>query len=169
MSLSRERRRLTREEIHLDFMEALHRLLAGEPKNKKLKVLSRAKKLKVTAANVALEAGHSRTLIAMDDCQYPAIREAIRLAQDKKSKAPTTYTQLNQNLRAELVRLKEENKQLLQLVSAHLVARKRAENDMRRQEIVMANLRRELAQVHKVTNLTPAVSLGAAIINGGTS
>lgn len=66
--------------IEQDFMNALQRLLDGNPCNHTLKAsLKKKGKLSVNALNVALEAGHSRTLISMDKCRYPKVREAIRL------------------------------------------------------------------------------------------
>ena len=60
-----------------DFRLALSRLVAGTPRNQKLKLLASRNRLKVSISNVALEAGRSRTLIGSADCAYPDIRSEI--------------------------------------------------------------------------------------------
>lgn len=47
--------------IEQDFLDAIDRLRDGQPKNKQLKARKAKGALKVNIANVALEAGHSRT------------------------------------------------------------------------------------------------------------
>lgn len=142
-----------RDTIEQDFMNALQRLVEGTPKNKKLKASVKAGKLKINVFNVALEAGRARTLIALEDCRYPMVREAIRIAQGGKRKVPSTYTQLIQNLRADLAQAKTENKLLQVQIAAHFLARKTAEEDAKRATAIAANLRREIAELHKVVDL----------------
>lgn len=55
------------ERIRSDFLKAIERITLGFPENEKLKKLRDSNKLKLNFTNVALEAGRSRTLIAMDD------------------------------------------------------------------------------------------------------
>lgn len=140
--------------IEQAFMDALQRLVDGKPIRKTLKALLKKKgKLPVNAVNVALEAGHSRTLIAMDECRYPKVREAIRLAKGSKTAQPTTYTQLIQNLRADLAKVKAQNKLLQVQIAAHFMARMTAEETARNKEKVVAQLRKELLELHKVDSL----------------
>ncbi len=151
MSLPRESK--ARDVIEQDFVDALQRLIEGKPNHKKLKASHKTGKLKVNAVNVALEAGRSRTLIGMDGCRYPAVREAIRLAQGGKKSVPSTYTQLIQNLRSDLAQAKADNKMLQLQITAHFTARMTAEENARRDAMVTANLRRELLELHKVVGL----------------
>ena len=143
-----------RDEIEQDFMDALQRVVEGKPNNKKLKASVKAGKLRVNTLNVALEAGRSRTLIGMDGCRYPAVREAIRLAQGFKKSVPTTYTQLIQNLRSDLAQAKAESKMLQLQITTHFTARMTAEESARRDARRAANLNRELLELHKVVAIT---------------
>lgn len=61
--------------IEQAFRDALQRLIEGEPKNKGLKELASKGILRINSASVALEAGYSRTLIGMDGCRYPIVRQ----------------------------------------------------------------------------------------------
>lgn len=141
--------------IEQAFMDALQRLVDGKPTQKTLKALLKKKgKLPVNAVNVAQEAGHSRTLIAMDKCRYPKVREAIRLAKGGKTEQPTTYTQLIQNLRADLAQEKAQKKLLQLQIAEHFTARMTAEDNAKRIEKVVAQLRKEIAGMHKVIHLT---------------
>lgn len=140
--------------IEQDFMNALQRLLDGKPTEKKLKALLKQKgKLPLNAVNVALEAGHSRTLISMDVCRYPKVREAIRIAKGDKTAGPSTYTQLIQNLRTDLAQAKAEKKLLQVQIGVHFTARMTAEENAKRLERVVAQLRKELLEMHKVASL----------------
>ncbi|KAB2311491.1 hypothetical protein F8A87_06710 [Betaproteobacteria bacterium SCN2] len=134
-------------------MDALQRLVDGTPENKKLKASVKAGKLKINVSNVAIEARRARTLIALEDCRYPKVREAIQIAQDGKSKVPSTYTQLIQNLRTDLAQAKAENKLLQTQITAHFIARKTAEEEARRATAIAANLRREITELHKTVSL----------------
>ena len=60
--------------VEQDFHNAIDRLFAGQPTNPGLKKKQAAGKLKINVANVALEAGRSRTLIGTENCDYPAVR-----------------------------------------------------------------------------------------------
>jgi hypothetical protein len=142
--------------IEKDFTDALKHLVEGEPTHKKLKAMLKSGKLKINTVTVALEAGRSRTLIGMDKCRYPKVREAIRLAQGGKKSEPSTYTQAIENLRADLAKAKAENKLLQVQISAHFIARKRAEESAQRDGKIVSQLRKELREVHKVVSLTSA-------------
>lgn len=63
--------------IEQSFLDALERLQRGEPINKDLRSRVKMGKLKIGPTSVALEAGHSRTLIGHVDCQYPKVRERL--------------------------------------------------------------------------------------------
>ena len=139
--------------IEQDFRNALQRLIDGKPENKKLKVCAKAGKLKVNTSNVALEAGHSRTLIAMDDCRYPSIRQEIKEVQGSAKKEPTTYTQLISNLRANVATLRAEKRLLETAMAGHVFARRRAEIDARRAEAAAENLRKQVSELEKISAL----------------
>lgn len=141
--------------IERDFMDALERLVQGKPTHKALKDLLKKKgKLPVNGVNVALEAEHSRTLISMDSCRYPKVREAIRLAKVGKTNEPQNYRQLVQNLRAALAEEKATNKLLHLQVQVHFTARKTAEEKARNAERVAAQLKKEVAKLSRVVHLT---------------
>jgi len=64
--------------IARNFNAAIDRILAGKPRNKKL--LNKAKHgiCPVNFSTVAIEAGHSRTLIALKSTRFSGIRDRIR-------------------------------------------------------------------------------------------
>lgn len=139
--------------IEQDFLEALHRLLEGKPQNKSLKENAKAGKLKINVLSVAREAGRSRTLIALEDCRYPKVREAVKLAQGGKKSLPTTYTQLIENLRANLATVKAERRLLETKMVGHVLARRKAEMTSRRDSAEAARLRKRVIELEKVVHL----------------
>ena len=62
-------------EIEANFLAALDRILVGKPLHPDL--VSK-KAVKVNYFNVAIEAGHSRTLIGHDGCAYQKVRDKIK-------------------------------------------------------------------------------------------
>jgi hypothetical protein len=90
--------------IEGDFLEAIDRLVVGEPLNPSLAKRAKQGTLKVNMSAVAQEAGHSRTLIGHDGCKYPRVRARVI-----GLKAPLT-----EGLNAEgvILRLREENAEL---------------------------------------------------------
>jgi hypothetical protein len=136
-----------------DFLKALKRLVDGKPTHKTLKASAKAGKLKINIANVALEARRSRTLIALEDCRYPKVREAVKLAQGGKNALPTTYTQLIDNLRADLATVKAEKRLLETTMAAHVLARRKAEADARRDAAEAARLRKQIKELEKIAHL----------------
>lgn len=139
--------------IEQDFLKALQRLVEGKPQNKTLKASAKAGKLKINVVSVALEAGRSRTLIALENCRYPKVREAVKLAQGGKKSLPTTYTQLIENLRADLATVKAE-RHLLQIKMAdHVLARRKAEVNSKRDAAEASRLRKLVVDYEKVVHL----------------
>jgi hypothetical protein len=139
--------------IEQDFLEALQRLVEGKPQNKTLKASAKAGKLKINAVSVALEAGRSRTLIALENCRYPKVREAVKLAQGGKKALPTTYTQLINNLHADLATVKAERRLLQITMADHVLARRKAEVNSRRDSAEAARLRKLVMELEKVVHL----------------
>ena len=139
--------------IEQDFLEALQRLAGGKPLNKTLKASAKAGKLKINAVSVALEAGRSRTLIALENCRYPKVREAVKLAQGGKKSLPTTYTQLIENLRADLATVKAEKRLLETKMADHVLARRKAEVNSKRDAAEASRLRKLVVVFEKVVHL----------------
>jgi predicted kinase len=139
--------------IEQDFLEALQRLVEGKPQNKILKASAKVGKLKINVVSVALEAGRSRTLIAMEDCRYPKVREAVKLAQGGKKSLPTTYTQLIENLRADLATVKAEKRLLETTMAGHVLARRKAEVNSKRDAAEASRLRKLVVNLEKVVQM----------------
>lgn len=139
--------------IERDFLEALQRLVDGKPQDKLNKVSAKAGKLKINAVSVAREAGRSRTLIALENCRYPKVREAIKLVQGEKKAFPTTYTQLIENLRADLARVKAEKRILEITMASHVLARRKAEVNARRDASEASKLRKLVVEYEKIVHL----------------
>lgn len=143
----------TAEVIEKDFLDALQRLAEGKPQNKMLKARVREGRLKINAVSVALEAGRSRTLIALEECRYPKVREAIKLSQGGRKAEPTTYTQLIKNLHADLAMLKAENKLLQDKIASYFQRAKVAELASERDRRTADRLREEMRNLQKVAHL----------------
>lgn len=139
--------------IEQDFRDALQRLMEGKPKNKELKASAKAGKLKINTSNVALEAGRSRTLIALEDCRYPAVRQLIQDTTGGKKALPTTYTQLIANLRADKATLTAEKRLLETTMAGHVLARRKAEVNGRRDAAEAARLRKQVVELEKIAHL----------------
>jgi hypothetical protein len=141
--------------IEKDFLDALKRLQEGGPINKALKAAKAKGALKITISNVALEAGRSRTLIALESCRYPRVREMIKQAKDGITAIPTTHTQLIERLRASIADLKTQKAQYQAEATVHFLARIKAEKEAARERAAAARLRVELIEVRKITHLIP--------------
>jgi hypothetical protein len=139
--------------IEQDLLEALQRLIEGKPTHKNLKAKAKSGTLKVNTSNVALEAGRSRTLIALEDCRYPKVREAVKLAQGGKKALPTTYTQLIASLRADLAAVKAERRLLEMTMADHVLARRKAEVHARRDAVEAARLRKQIVELETIVHL----------------
>lgn len=74
------------ERIRQDFLNALRRLKSGRPKNRELRLRARLGTLKINPHSVALEAGHSRTLIGEADCRLPDVRSAVLSCKTRRRK-----------------------------------------------------------------------------------
>jgi hypothetical protein len=105
--------------IEKDFMDALQRLRDGAPREKALKANQAKGCLKINVSTVAREAGHSRTLIALESCKFPRVRESIRLAKHGRTAEPRTSSELIDKLRLENADLRVQ----LKLAQAEAVAR----------------------------------------------
>lgn len=141
--------------IEQDFLDAIDRLRDGEPKNKLLKARKARGTLKVNVANVALEAGHSRTLIALETgCRYPRVRELIKQAKTGHDGLPTTLNEVIARLRADNAELRVQLGAHKATVLAHFNAREKAENEAARERAAASRLRREIAESGKVVAIT---------------
>lgn len=141
--------------IEQDFLDAIDRLREGEPKNKKLKARAAKGTLKVNVANVALEAGHSRTLIALETgCRYPRVRELVKQAKTGQSRLPTTLNEVIARLRAENAALKVQLKMHKAAVLAHFNARDKAEKEAARERAAASRLRNDAAKSGKVVQMS---------------
>lgn len=140
--------------VEQDFMEAIDRLQENEPKNKKLKALKAKGKLKINFTNVALEAGHSRTLIALETgCRYPGARERTKQLMSGHHGPPTTLNEVIKQLRAENLELKLQVKTHKAAVLAHFNAREKAEQEAARERAAAARLRKQIADSGKVVTM----------------
>ncbi|MES2298674.1 MAG: hypothetical protein V4582_16640 [Pseudomonadota bacterium] len=140
--------------IEQDFMAAYDRLCDGEPKNKQLKARKAKGALKINVSNVALEAGHSRTLIALETgCRYPRVRELIKHAKTGRNGLPTTLNEIIARLRAENVELRAQINTHKATVLAHFNARDKAENEAARERAAASRMRKEIAESGKVVTI----------------
>lgn len=138
--------------VRRDFEMALERLLEGKPTNKKLREQARAQKLRITVAAVALEAGHSRTLIGSEDCRFPQIRDRILDISRGKDQPVTTVTRLATSLRATNAQLRAEVK-VLRSQQALMLAR-----------MIEAERKADVAETQMETTTGGASNGGANIV-----
>lgn len=94
----------SRSQAEKDLLEALARLLRGEPTHPDLIASASQGKLKISPASVAKEARRSRTLIGMENCQYPDIRRKV-LASKEQTPLQMRRSAALQSLRSEVRRL----------------------------------------------------------------
>jgi hypothetical protein len=90
----------------VDFVAALERLQAGTPTKRELQERLADGRLRINIATVALESGHSRSLIGYDGCAFPETRAKILRAVtgDPAVKKET--------LKQEIARLRNVNSEL---------------------------------------------------------
>ncbi|MBK5152475.1 hypothetical protein IQ285_32775 [Burkholderia sp. R-69608] len=89
----------------MEFKNALDRLVAGEPTDKMLEIKAKRGTLRIGPSSVAVEAGRARTLIGHAKCAYPRIRTLIEMHMEEPTEPPTSFEEINRNLR-------EDNKAL---------------------------------------------------------
>lgn len=141
--------------IEQDFLDALRRLKDGTPTHKALKAAKMKGVIKINASNVAMEAARSRTLIAMENCRYPRVREMIKQAKSGKHTVPTTHTQLIERLRANVADLKVQRDQYQAEATAHFLARIKAEKVAAQERAATARIKKELLEARKIAHLVP--------------
>ncbi|MFE1574030.1 hypothetical protein ACFIQG_19770 [Comamonas odontotermitis] len=142
--------------VEKDFLDALRRLKEGTPTHKALKAAQMKGVLKINASNVAMEAARSRTLISMENCRYPRVREMIKQAKSGKHAVPTTHTQLIERLRANLADLKVQRDQYQAEATAHFLARVKAEKTAAQEKAATARIKKELLEIKKVAHFVSA-------------
>lgn len=141
--------------IEQDFLDALRRLKDGTPTHKVLKAAKMKGVLKINASNVAMEAARSRTLIAMEHCKYPRVREMIKQAKNGKHVVPTTHTQLIERLRANVADLKVQRDQYQAEATMHFLARIKAEKMAVQERSATSRIKKELVEARKIAHLLP--------------
>lgn len=105
---SREHASGTTAETEKALMQALKRIVSGKPREERNIKLADKGKLRVTIANVAREAGRSRTLIGSDRCPYSEVRKAVLAAMnggDGAGRDRPTAAELVGRLREDKARL----------------------------------------------------------------
>ncbi|UKI07663.1 MULTISPECIES: hypothetical protein [Variovorax] len=137
------------DQIEKDFEEAVQRLTEGKPVSKRLQSLMRKGTLKVTLSNVAEEAGHSRTLISMENCKYPKIRILVDEVNGKAPAIPQTLTDLVKLLRATKAELSTKLKHSQAESAKHFLARENAEKRIAANDQIIANLRKRLQELNQ--------------------
>ena len=139
--------------IEQDFMDAITRLRAGKPRHKMLKESAARGKLKINPSTVALDAGHSRTLIGKKVCRYPRIRALIEGTKVATNALPTTYTQLIERLRSDKGGLTAQLNLYKSEALEQFTARMKAEKTAAIAQSTNARLVKELSALGKVSTL----------------
>jgi hypothetical protein len=150
--------------VEQDFLEALGRLQLGAPRDKGLKAKKAKGTLRITVQNVAIEAGRSRTLIALEKCRYPRVRQMILQAKEGLEGPPTTHSELIDRLRADKAALTVQVAKYKAEATAHFLAKVRAEKDAARESATAARLRK-----NKPGPQTAVVRLASSDLQDGAS
>ena len=110
-------------DYELGYEEAFIRLVNEKPKNKELKKKLISGKLRINVRNVAIEAGQSRTALAISNTKYLRIRKLIDAHNNKKFKdkvkSPASISPLkvlqeeNASLKIQLGKVLSENANLI--------------------------------------------------------
>ena len=111
-------------DIEKSMLDALARIVAGKPINKILLKRAGRGTLKISVATVAMESGHSRTLISHDKCAYPRVRAEV-LAFKKPKGEPTSLAEINRRLRMENAELRRTVKLARESMAAMLLRMER--------------------------------------------
>lgn len=143
------------DEIEKNFIDAISRLREGKPRDKLLREKASKGKLKVNVSTVALEAGHSRTLIGKTVCRYPRVRQEIEKEKISVSAEPTTYTELIGNLRFAKVTLAAQVNLYKSEILEHFTARRKAEKAAAIAQQANSRLLKELLELGAVPKLVP--------------
>lgn len=125
------RARARSDEVERDFLSAIDRLIKHKPRNMGLKRKIVRGTFKFSFSAVAMEAGHSRTLIALENCAYPVVRRRII-----ELMAPVgtsmSLTSVNFGLRARNKELERKLKFQVHELANHIAARHAAERRLAR-------------------------------------
>lgn len=143
--------------IEQDFRDALSRLQKGEPKNRELKKDLDHGVLKINFSSVAMEAGRSRTLIALEKCcRYPATRELIKQAKAGGKGLPATYSELVKKLRADKTELISQVKKYQVEALIHFHARVKAEKVAASAKASESRALKALSKVSTAVKIVPS-------------
>lgn len=112
------------DKVRADFENALARLVARKPENSTLRKKAR---VRITPSSVALEAGHSRTLVGHARCKYPDLREKILSYREGSEKRPTRLDEIGR-LKAKITEL-EKALQVRDTIQASILVRNRELED----------------------------------------
>lgn len=139
----------TLSQVEQNLIDALERLKKGEPKNPGLAKKARVGKLRINPTTVAKEAGCSRTLIGLDECAYPKIRDQVLKYRDTASKPATSFEEINRQLRRDNLNLNEAVKIAMSRVAAMELQLHAGEVEAMRK---VRDLQRQLAKAIETQN-----------------
>jgi hypothetical protein len=97
------------------------------PNNKALRARKAAGRLQLNFSTIALEAGHSRTLIGFKKCKYPQLRRDIQAELEARPNEPTSLAEVVSCLRQDLLTTRAELKFAKAEALVHFHERERAE------------------------------------------
>lgn len=126
----KDKKRLPIVAVEKAFNEAIDRIIARKPRHPKLRHLAKQDRLTISPSSVALDAGHSRTLIGMEGCRLPKVRDRIlKLSRPDDVAPPRSASAAIAQLRVETLTLRSQVAAALEAQQAHFLAREKAERD----------------------------------------
>jgi len=145
-------RRASIQSIEKEFHEAIDRLVNTRPRAQKLKRMVKEGRLKISPTTVALEAGRSRTLIAMENCRLPSVRSRIREV-SRKGNGQRSARDVSRSLRKEVIDLKLQLSRALEAQAEHFLAREKAEREAAKWRNALKSIEANQRLGEKVTNI----------------
>lgn len=149
----RKRSRPSLDQIERDFNDAIDRLIARTPQNGYLRDLASKGLLKINSQTVSMEAGRSRTLISLENCRLPRIRDRIVALNKKRPYSRRQgYAAEASELRREIAELKDQLASALEGQAQHFLAREDAEREAAKWRDAF---RRQTEERKGATNVSP--------------
>jgi hypothetical protein len=141
--------------IQRDFHDAIDRLVSGAPRDAGLKRLAAEDRLQINPTTVAKEARRSRTLIAIENCRLPDVRNRIlELSRSSDIALPRTANEVIVKLRADVAELERQKECLFQENRDLFLACEEAERNVKRLRAEQLRQHENEIEDAKVTPIT---------------
>ncbi|MGJ7565984.1 hypothetical protein ACSFBM_19190 [Variovorax sp. GB1R11] len=132
--------------VEKDFDDALGRLLSGKPTHPRLLDDLKRRVLRITPTSVALEAGHSRTLIGYEGCKYPLVRARVFSHKPKKDEDSVHLQDIVMHKRHENAELKMQLRKAQTHNAALIIELEKSQLRQQKLQRNLTRLKRKLSE-----------------------